>query len=612
MKKLVMLVLALFVFSVSFVPQTLAEEIKYYTIVPEDGTLMTASADANGMKIMTLKQGTRVAFIRQEAGWTKIDYNGRLGWVKNETLTPFSQDLLPIYSTYYKKLDKTVDLIYALVADFTQDGVEDLYVVTDANPSKGQYVATIYSGEKVIYQKNLKDGLTILKNSTDYYLFHHAQKNAEKKYKLADLNDQAKADYYEVSGGKDSFQIATNTYLNSYYIVQSGNKKVEELTLTHEQVASKDYTGGKTTNDFGETVYQDSYSLSRDGKTTTLLEKEFDELFAHYEKAKGAKIIYSDDYQSASLAKGFSYKVERTKQEILNLALKVFSDKKQIEGIVGLDELKVKLAQSLLLEIPYDQAIQRNAATYVKSAEKGIVNGLPGYDGSFFTQSDVELKQEGMHYFERAPIDAVIYDFYGVKIDTEEFNNLASVDFRYLDEQTYEFPVEELEEQQKTYTYRQLIGIESLETGYEALQYVDYEMPIDVAVSESNENMLIAGDKLSEGYVLLKRLPFKSGVKWVYVDTVEYVDGLNVDQYKTYESTLDIVQKFVAEQQLAILEQESPVIAVAAEKERDIERELAKPQGPSILWGLLAAGMVLLIGAVSASFYIYRKKREHE
>ena len=605
-----MLVLVLFLCSVSLVPRTLAEEIKYYTIVPEDGTVMTASADANGMKIMTLKQGTRVALVRQEASWTKVDYNGRLGWVKNEALKPFDQDLLPIYSTYYKQLDKTADLIYALVSDFTQDGIEDLYIVSDANPSKGQYVATIYSGENIIYQKNLKYGLTILKNSTDHYLFHHAQKNAEKKYRLADLNDQAKTDYYEASSGKDSFEITTNTYLNSYYIVQSGNNEVEELTLTHEQVVSKDYYGGKITNEFGETIYQDKYSLSRDGKTTALLEKEFDELFAHYEKAKGAKIIYSDDYQSASLADDFSFKVERTKQEILDLALDVLSDKKQIEGIAELDELKLKLAQSLLLEVPYEQAIQRNALTYVKNVEKGIINGLPGYDGNYFAKSDVEFAREGMHHYERAPMDEVIYDFYGVKINTEEFNNLASIDFRYLDEQTYEFPVEEPQEQPKTYKYRQLVGIESLEMGYDALKYVDYEMPVDIAVSESNENMLIAGEKLDEGYVLLKRLPFKASMKWIYVDTVDHIEGLSVDQYKKYEGTLDLVQKFVVEQQVTSREQEPLVVEAATEKENEIEQEPAEPQQSSILWGLLSAGMVLLIGAASASYYIYRKKRD--
>ncbi|ATP39040.1 hypothetical protein CSE16_02810 [Solibacillus sp. R5-41] len=608
MKKLVILVLAVILVGVSFVPRTLAEEIKYYTVVPEDGTVMTASADANGMKIMTLKQGTRVSLVRQEESWTKIDYNGRLGWVKSEALKPFDHDLLPIYSTYYKQLDKAQDLIYAFVADFTQDGIEDLYIVSDSNPSKGQYTATIYSGETIIYQKNLKYGLTVLKNSTDHYLFHHAQKNTEKKYPLADLNDQAKTDYYEVSGGKNSFEIATNTYLNSYYIVQSGNKQIEELTLTHEQIVSKDYFGGKSTNDFGETIYQDKYSLSREGKTTTLLEKEFDELFAYYEKVKGAKIIYSDDYQSASLTTDFSYKVERTKQEILDLALNVLSDKKQIDGIAGLDELKLKLAQSLQLEIPYGQAIQRNAATYVKNLEKGIINGLPGYDRSYFAKSDVEFVQEGMHYFERAPIDAVIYDFYGVKINTEEFNNLASIDFRYLDEQTYEFPVEGPGEQLKTYNYRQLIGIESFDPGYDALQFVDYEMPIDIAVSEMNENVLIAGEKVNEGYVLLKRLPFKSGIKWVYIDTVEQIEGLNVDQYKPYENSLDLVQKFVAEQQVTSGEQEPLVVEAATRNTRDVEPRQAKPQGPSILWGLLSAGMVILIGAASASYYIYRKK----
>ncbi|MEG0473075.1 MAG: hypothetical protein RR588_12145 [Solibacillus sp.] len=614
MKKLVGLMVALILCSISFVPQSLAEEIEYYTVVPDDGTIMTASADANGMKIMPLKQGTRVAFVRQEGDWTKIDVKGRLGWVKNEALKPFDQDLLPIYGAYYKQLDQVGDLVYALVADFTQDGIEDLYVVSDSNPMKGQYVATIYSGKKIIYQKNLKHGLSVLKNSTDHILFHHAQKNAEKKYKLADLNDQAITDYYEASGGKESFEIATNSYLNTYYIVQSGNKQVTELTLTHEQIASKDYYGGKITNEHGETIYQDTYSISRDGKTTTLLETEFDELFAHYEKARSAKIIYRDDYQSASLANDFSYKVDRTKQELLDLAANVMEDKKQIEEIAGLDELKVKLAQSFLLEMPYDQAIQRNAATYMKRVEKGIINGLAGYDGRHFAKSDVEFAQEGTHYFQRAPIEAVIHDFYGVKINTEEFNQLASVDFRYLDEGTYEFPVEkEPEEQPKTYTYRQLVGIESVETGYDAMQFADYEMPIELAVSESNENMLIAGEKVNEGYVLLKRLPFKSGMKWVYIDTVEHIEGLNVDQYKTYENSLDLVQKFVAEQQVASGQQKEPLIVEAAtENAHDTERAVGdEQQGPSIIGGLLAAGMVLLIGAASASYYIHRKKREY-
>ncbi|MEG0385730.1 MAG: hypothetical protein RR642_13345, partial [Solibacillus sp.] len=76
-------------------------------------------------------------------------------------------------------------------------------------------------------------------------------------------------------------------------------------------------------------------------------------------------------------------------------------------------------------------------------------------------------------------------------------------------------------------------------------------------------------------------------------------------------NSLDIVQKFVAEQQVAPTEQESPVVENVTEKESDRKQEPAESQGSSILKGLLAAGLVLLIGAASAGFYVYRKKREN-
>ena len=162
-----------------------AEGSPFSIISADERVTMTVTADPNGMKVAILKPGTRVKVVRQEASWSKIEYNGRLGWVRNEAVKPFTQDLLPIYASYYKLLDETEHIIYALVSDFTQDGIEDLYMIIDSNPTKGQYVETIYSGETIIYQKNLKHGLSILKDSTDYYLFHHSQKNTNKTYNNA-------------------------------------------------------------------------------------------------------------------------------------------------------------------------------------------------------------------------------------------------------------------------------------------------------------------------------------------------------------------------------------------------------------------------------------------
>lgn len=245
MKKSFMLFIIVLFGGIGFAGDVGAEEVKFAIISAEQGTNMTATANPDGMKVAVLKQGGRVKLIRQEDSWSKVEYNGRVGWVRNEAITPFAEDLLSIYSIYYKLLEGTENLVYALVNDFTQDGIEDLYIIVDADPSKGQYIEKIYSGNSVIYQKNLKHGLTVLKDTTDYYLFHHAQTNSEKKLKLSELNDQAKTDYYEASEGESSYEIVANTYMHTYFVVQSSNGKLSELTFTHEQVTSKDFYGGE-------------------------------------------------------------------------------------------------------------------------------------------------------------------------------------------------------------------------------------------------------------------------------------------------------------------------------------------------------------------------------
>lgn len=586
-----------------------AEEQPLSIIVADENVIMTATADPDGMKVATLKPGTRVKLMRQEASWSKIDYNGRLGWVRNDVLQPFTHDLLPTYSKYYELLESTEHIIYALVADFTQDGIEELYVVTDSNPSKGQYIETIYSGETVIYQKNRKHGLSVLKGTTDYYLFHHSQTNSEKKFKLADLNEQAMTDYYEASNGKASYEILANTYLKSYYIVQPGNGKVEEQTITHEQIASKDFYGSSNKNDYDESIYMENYTVSSNGQSKKLMAKEFDELFAKFNAAKGAKIIYQDDYKSASLSNKYSFDVERAKKELLTLAETVTPSK--VLDVVGeeLEPLKLKLAQSVLLEMPYEKAVSRNAATLVKNVENGIEAGLPGYEDGYFPAAEVENALSDMKYVERAPIEQVVADFYGMNIDEEEFNALAAAENRLLAADYYQYPVQEQAES-KSYTYRQLLGIEQLENGYDAVQFADYLMPNAVVVSDANENALIAGEKLQEGYVLFKRLPLKSGMKWVYIDTVSNIQDMNTEQYKTYENTLPLVQKYIGEQQVLHNEQEEPLVAAASNDE--VQQEIPAQQEQTNSWALLSLGIVLFLGAAAMSYYVYRKKYKIE
>ena len=579
---------------ISLLPTYVAaqEQTSFYVVTATDGATMTASANPTGMVVANLKQGARIQLIRQEDQWVKVDYKGRLGWVSSELIAPFTEDLLPVYSSYYKLLQNTNHIIYAMIADFTQDGIEDLYLITDANPSKGQYQEFIYSGDKVIYQKNRTTGVTILQNGADYYIWHHAQTNADKKYKLADLNNQAKTDYFEVSEGKGTYEITANAYLKSYFVVQSGNGAVVEQALSHEQVASKDYYGAELSNEYDESIYLENYTLSKDGETKTILERPFNELFSFYEKSKVMRVIYEDAYNSAALSSRFSFDVERVKQELLNLAQAVMPEKQIDYSDIEKETLQLKLTQSTLLEIPYKEAISRNAATYFQMVEQAIPLGLAGYDSVKFNKTSTEQQTT----YNRDAVNAFIYNFYGVAMNDEEFNRLANDDGYAVDGELYATAVKETPIAD-TYLYRQWQGAETMDNSYVALKFEDFEMPQNVKVSAENESAILAGTPLNQGYVLFKRLPFKAGTKFVYIDTVDDLNYLNTDQYGTYENSLAMIQKFVAEQQTYIIE-ETP----QEENEQDVEQNSMspiEPQQQSKAWVLfLGLGILIATSAI--------------
>lgn len=575
------------------------EEESLYMVNAQDGAVMTASANVNGMVVAKLKQGTRVKLVREQGDWVKIDYNGRLGWVKGELISPFTKELLPIYSSYYKLLQSLDHIIYALVADFTQDGVEDLYVVLDSNPSKGQYEETIYSGDQVIYQNNNTNGLTIFKNANDYFLYHHTQTNSDKKFKLSQLNEQAKTDYYEVSGGKDTYEITANTYLKSYFVLSSGNGNVSAQTIKQEQIASKDFYGAEYKNEYEESIYLENYALSKNGKTESLLEHDFKELFSTYEKSKIVKVIYDDDYKSASLNERFTFDVARVQKELLDLAAAVLP-RKQIEwDAIELEVLQQKLAQSVLLEMPYSEAISRNALSYFQMVEQGLQQGFVGYSSNDFGMNISEKETS----FKRGQVDGLIYDFYGLKMNEEAFNRLGNNEGYLVDDENYSAPLIDAEPTE-TYTYRQLQAIESLENNYVALKYQDYEMPKNVIVAEANESVIIGGNELGKGYVLFKRLPFKTGVKWIYIDTVEQLEYLNKAQYATYENSLDIIQKFIAEQEKQNNDEEQSEEKLAM----PIKSDLVTSDEQTNKGVFNFAIGIIFAAFIAGSYYVYRRK----
>lgn len=608
MKKLFGMLLAILII-IHFAPiQTQADNVSYYTIVPEVGVSMTATADVQGMTVAKLKQGARVGMVLQQDGWTKIDYNGRLGWVKNEFIKPFMTDVKPIYSSYYKQLHTTENLVYALVYDFTQDGVEDLYIVTDADTSKGEYVEQIFSGEELVYKKTLQDGLMIVRDATEYYIKHYSAINRDSTFALGDLNNQAKTDYYEGSGGKEDYKIQTSSYFNTIHIVKSANGGVQELTFSAEEVASKNYYGSDNVNQYNESIYANHYLLSNNGKKKSLTYKDFQQAIAPYERAKVVMDIYSDDYRSAVLTNRYAFQVERVVQQLFELAKKSPNASIVGETLVEYDQqevamLRQRLAQSAVLEIPLSAEEERNFLTYFKKVEQGIVTSIPYVDPELFTRTTTLENERGQKYYDRTPIDQVLYDFYGVKINDDQFKAASTIDGPQVDEAYYASAFTE-PEQQQTYLYRQLQNIIKLDNDYIALQFADYEMPWDVLADEIDESVLIAGDNTGAGYVILKRLPFKKGTQWVYIDTIDTIEGISLVRYQEYANNLYAIQQLAAEQKVPEVEsvEDAPIEVVQLASEPE--------ESTGSIWPFLLA-MVLSYGIYAAGYTWYRKKKSN-
>lgn len=539
MKRIFYLVMFLLVVNASL---AFAETSTYYVVTAKEGAVMTTTAKSDGMKVAHLQQGTRVTVVAQEDTWTRIDYNGRLGWVQSAVIAPFTKDLLPAYALHYATLNEAEHVVYALLSDFTGDGVEDLYLVTDEDTSKGEYIEKIYSSGQVMYQKASTDALTILRDGAGYSIHHEALVTRDTMSTLKDLNNQAQTDYYEASAGRDTYKIQTNTYGTTVHILQAGSERVKETTWITEEITSKDYFGAALANTYDESIYAQHYfTVGEKGEKMAMTQADFQAEMAPYERAKMVIKIYDDAYRSAALARNVSFKKERVLQELFTLAEQAQQMQSGDLLVMSAEELallRTKLAQSALLEMPFADG-ERTQQLYVEK----VLHMLAG-------EQSVDVDARGFYSFDGQAVDAELLAFYGVEVDKAVLNEqVAGVLF---EDGHY---VAKLEETVPDSRYRQLTGIEKVGTAFYAVQFADYDMPRHLVVDQATESKLIAGTFKKAGSVIFKRLP----EGWVYIDTVENMAGLNMLRLEEYaDGLVDAKQEPVvqlAEKPIAEMEQ---------------------------------------------------------
>ncbi|MER2108665.1 MAG: SH3 domain-containing protein [Solibacillus sp.] len=542
----------------------------FFYVVSPDGVELTTTASMDGKVLANLPQGMKLTVVAEEEEWTRIDFNGRLGWVPSASVKPFTENLWPVYAQHYATIAQTEHVVYALIADFTRDGVEDLYIVTDEDTAAGNYTESIYHGHEVIYQKSLTDGLMILQDGLQYFIRHDATINSEAAFSLMALNDQAKADYYDASAGDESYKIKTNSYVQTIHILQPALDAAAEKTFISEEITSKDYSGAELVNAYNESVYLQRRAERVNGAEQELTDAEYNALFAPYNKAKTVAKIYDDNYKSAALSTKFSFNKQRVLDELIALGEAYQTVVETELSDAELQTLRDKLAQSVVLELPFSEG-ERLPQMFIKNMLQLMAQ---------------QTARSGEVSFDQELVMANIRAFYGVKPEEQ----LEIADVKLVDEQyVTNVSAPELN------SYRQLTNVQKLTKDFVAVQFTEYELPQTIIVTES-EKELIAGNVTQEGYVIFKHV----ADEWLYIDTVKVLDGLNMLRYEDYANQL--MAKEVAPVEKAL---DAELVAKVEEEPLPVE-EKKQPVAASLF--ILIFALILSFG-LGYAFYAYKYKR---
>ncbi|MER1984413.1 MAG: SH3 domain-containing protein [Solibacillus sp.] len=547
-------------------PLPVVAAASFFYVVAPDGVELTTTASMDGKVLANLPQGMKLTVVAEEEEWTRIDFNGRLGWVPSASVKPFTENLWPVYAQHYATIEQTEHVVYALIADFTRDGVEDLYIVTDEDTAAGNYTESIYRGREVIYQKSLTDGLMILQDGLQYFIRHDATINSEAAFSLMALNDQAKADYYDASAGDESYKIKINSYVQTIHILQPALDAAAEKTFISEEITSKDYSGAELVNAYNESVYLQRRAERVNGAEQELTDAEYNALFAPYNKAKTVAKIYDDNYKSAALSTKFSFNKQRVLDELIALAEAYQTVAETELSDAELQTLREKLAQSVVLELPFSEG-ERLPQMFVKNMLQLMAQ---------------QTARSGEVSFDQELVMANIRAFYGVKPEEQ----LEIADVKLVDEQyVTNVSAPELN------SYRQLTNVQKLTKDFVAVQFTEYELPQTIIVTES-EKELIAGNVTQEGYVIFKRV----ADEWLYIDTVKVVEGLNMLRYEDYANQLMAKEVAPVEKALNAEVEEEPLPV----------EEKKQPVAASLF--ILIFALILSFG-LGYAFYAYKYKR---
>lgn len=551
-------------------------EPEILVVTPDVGVKFRSEPKQEPSNILdALKQGSKVKMLDEKGDWMKVDYLGKTGWIHKDYLSPFTADIASVYAAYIDILSTTYNPIKVIFYDFTQDGIEELYILENLGEGSPNYVQKIFSGKEIIYESSGEFSIDIYSDRYNYFIVESGYISRGESRELSYFGSKAN----EISPDfiYDGL-VSTNEYNYHHSIIRPGNNKLIVDTLGMLEIEAGD-------------ILVQEYTKN----DTSITKEQYESVEQIYANTTNHESIYIYDVGYAYLNPSHTNtNVQDIVAQIESAYNSIYTPQKSIEGLteqeVGYFQNKVN--QLIGLSIPFSEVEERNTNTFLSKWEHAMLMGKLGVPQEKFTYSQPENTY--LFRYDRQPIEKFIYDFYGMKLRNDEFisNNIGEENTSLNDE--YFVCLCDGLGSGGGELFHELTAVTPIDQDYIAVAYNRYDVPIKTSIASENLEGLAAANLLGTEYAIFKKIASKEGLYYPYIDTVDSIESVDYKKYNGYVEELDVYKEYISGQEdLAANE--------TSQKETNIHSQKL------LIVGGIVAVVLALVGTV---VYFSRRKKK--
>lgn len=535
-----------------------------YVITPEIGVNLRAAPHQEGATVTKLKQGYRVELLEESGEWLKVSYEGKEGYVKSEYLKYLDIDLVAAYKHYAAVLEETMmgGHYYSLLYDFTQDGLEELYIVEQEDNG---FRHRMLSGEKELFDKALpndKHGLDIYWDDYNYYLVETLGESdrAGVLYTPDQLGITSQHEFAYVGISRETVNI-----------IRSGNLSLSSTQTFVESGSVMDFvTDGEHFKDEDNTEFS-RYIVSEKEVT----KEQWDKAVAGYKNAPNNLMLLS--YYGGDFLEEES-NFDETLEELFALYEKYNDSPTKLL----LDETKIEEIEQYTNYMLQDSIkdVDNNEIDYYALLNMALYYAMD--------LSELYDEEEYTYQYPKLLVDEWMYNNFGIKMDDEKLENHM---LRY--ETEYGAGAAKSIEVQEEYYIAPgsgdigigdesyIINSHQLEDDFIALGYVHgYTKALSILTTEPD-------------YIIVKQVETANGETYYpYIDTLQTLESIDYDALNNYAERLDVVKNHKQVQRA-----EKPV----GQQTKEALMKESEKQGKTtnfILYALIAVGGLGLVVSI--------------